>query len=240
MGTRREEYGVGVDQKKFLNHFETIDEIPPDATVLRFRRRADSHRGISRFQKLTALLAFCVNQDFLDELTLLPSLTTLCIEGLTAADLQPLDRCVNLRRLMIMGGTRVPSLDWVTRLPQLDALLIQNFKLVTDISPLTSLQAVRALGIEGSMWTAQRVETLEPLKALPGVKALFLTNCRIHHGGLRPLHDIKSLEYLESASFPGDAEFLALRRALPHLQCAWFGAIDKYGSIRKAIKARLK
>jgi len=46
------------------------------------------------------------------------------------------------------------------------------------------------------------------------------------------------LRYLEIAAFYPDADFLAVRRALPNLECEWFQQIDKYGSIKAAIKAR--
>jgi hypothetical protein len=37
-----------------------------------------------------------------------------------------------------------------------------------------------------------------------------------------------------------DGEFMALRRALPELKCSWFDDIDNYGSIKAAVKAKLK
>jgi hypothetical protein len=58
--------------------------------------------------------------------------------------------------------------------------------------------------------------------------------------GLGPLHDLHDLRYLEIAGFHPDLEFLALRKALPALECGWFQQIDQYGSIKASIKARIK
>lgn len=239
MENERLSYGVNVDWKSLPEHKFTVEGLPNDISSLRFRRVKNSHRGIGRFHNLELLVAFCVNQDCLDEIATLPRLHTLHIDEISATDLTPLQRCRSLRRLIIKGGTKVQTLDWVKGLPPLEAFLIEHFKLVRDLSPLTALRSVRAIGIEGSMWTTQKVNTFLPLTELSKLEAVFIANCRAEQDSLKPFHVLRQLNILQAPGFYPDADFLALRSALPQLRCDWFGEIDCYGSIKAAIKARV-
>jgi hypothetical protein len=204
---------------------------------MRFRREKNSHRGISRLTRLRTLFASCVNQDFLEEISQLPLLESLYIDQTSATSADCLKHCKKLRHLVIVGGTKFSSLSWLSALPPLDTLLLQNFKRVTDLSPVGELTSLRAFGLEGSMWTTQRVDSFRPLTMLPHLEALFLTNCRPTMDGLEPLQQLTQLRHLEIAAFYPDAEFLKLRHALPNLECYWFQLIDQHGSIKAAMKA---
>jgi len=174
MENERLTYGLNVDWKSLPQHQSTVEGLSDEISSLRFRRVKNSHRGIGRFHNLELLVAFCVNQDCLDEISTLPRLRTLHIDEISATDLTSLQRCSSLRRLIIKGGTKVPTLNWVQQLPPLEAFLIEHFKLVRDLSPLTALRTVRAIGIEGSMWTTQKVNTFLPLAEL-SEKVLLIT-----------------------------------------------------------------
>ena len=100
-----------------------------------------------------------------------------------------------------------------------------------------ALPSLKAFGFEGSMSKIQRVNTFQPLSQLPQIQALFLTACRPAADGLRPFFGLRSLRYLEIAGHYPDADFLALRDALPQLTCGWFEEIDKFGSVRACLKA---
>ncbi len=240
MNNKRLFYGGTVDWNSLPTHTFTVAGLSDDITALRFRRVKNSHRGIGRFRNLRLLVAFCVNQDCLDEIATLPGLETLYIEELSATNLAVLQQCHSLRRLIIRDGTKVPSLDWVPGLPPLESFFIENFKLVRDISPLATLRSVRALGIEGSMDTTQKIQTLAPVAELKQLEALFITNCRAEQDGFKPLHALHQLKYLEAPGFYRDAAFLSLRAALPQLECEWFGRIDQHGSIKAAIDAAVQ
>jgi hypothetical protein len=237
---RRLKYNVEVDWKAFPQGTNALDCVADNVETLRFHREKNSHRGISRLLRLRRLVAFCVNQECVEEIADLPLLETLYMMQLTAVDLRCLGRCRALRHLVIKGGAKIPSLSWLRDLPPLDSLLLENLRLVTDISDVQALQSVNALGIEGSMWTTQRVNSFQPIAQLPRVEAFFLTGCRPIADGLQPLFHLHRLRYLEIAGRFPDADFLALRNALPQLTCDWFQEIDQYGSIKASIKARAK
>ena len=237
---RRFDYKVELNWNMTPPHMNTLAGVALETKELRFRREKNSHRGISRLTQLRSLIAFQVNQEFLEEICELPLLELLYVDQLSAADAQCLGRCQNLRHLILKGGTKISSLAWLHLLPPLDSLMLENFKRVTDLSIIGTLTSLRALGLEGSMWTTQRVDSFRPIAELSNLEALFLANCRPARDGLEPLHLIPQLRYLEIAAFFPDADFLKLHSALPDLECDWFQQIERYGSIRNAIRTQLK
>jgi hypothetical protein len=240
-GSQRVRYNVEVDWKALPSPINSIEGIPDHVTSLHFWREKKSHRGIGRLTNLRHIVAHCVNQECLEEIVQLPELEMLYIDGLTATDLSCIrKRNDTLRHLIIKRGTKVSSLAWLDGLPSLRSLLLEHFKLVTDISPVSALEGLTAFGYEGSMWTTQRVDSLRPISELPKVESLFFANCRPKNDGLKPLHRLRRLRYLEIAAFYPDAEFMALRKQLPALECDWFDVINQYGSIKGAFKANFK
>lgn len=173
----------------------------------------------------------------MEELTELPAIEQLFIDGTTATDLTPLHRLRQLRRLVINGGTKIQSMDWVAGLSPLQALAIENFKRVLHLDPLASLTSLTALGIEGSIWTQMHVTTLAPLSGLRSLRYLFLTNLTASDESLRHLHSLAGLEVLQIGALFPDEELLKLRQALPRLRCDWFEIIDRHGSTREGIRA---
>jgi len=228
---------VSFDWSSLPAHRTSLVDLPHDTTELRFRREGSSHRGIHRFRKLRRVWLYSVNQEFLEELAEVPAIEQLFIDGTTATDLTPLHRLRQLRRLVINGGTKIQSMDWVVGLSRLEALAIENFKRVLHLDPLASLTSLTALGIEGSIWTRMRVATLAPLSGLRGLRYLFLTNLTASDDSLHHLHSLAGLEVLQIGALFPDEELLRLHRALPRLRCDWFEMIDRHGSTRKAIRA---
>ena len=229
--------GVSFDWSSLPAHRTSLVDLPHDTTELRFRREGSSHRGIHRFSKLRRAWLYSVNQDFLEELAELPAIDQLFIDGTTAADLTPLHRLRQLRRLVVNGGTKIQSMDWVVGLSPLEALAIENFKRVLHLDPLASLTSLTALGIEGSIWTRMRVATLAPLSGFRGLRYLFLTNLTASDDSLHHLHSLAGLEALQIGALFPDGELLRLRQALPRLRCDWFEMIDRHGSTREGIRA---
>ena len=203
-------------------HTDTLVGIPRDEPRLRFRREKNSHRGLREFTQLKELVVFCPNQEAIAEIGHLQGLEFLYIDETRAKDLSPLSGCRSLRHLTIKGATQVDSIEWIRDMPPLDSLLIENFKKITDISPIASLSGARAIGVEGSMWTRQKVDSFSPLSAIEGLEALFITNCKPTNNGLAPLHLLRNLRFLEAPGFYSEEEFVALERALPQLECSWF------------------
>jgi hypothetical protein len=229
--------GISFDRSLLPPHRTSLVDLPSGSTELWFRRDRSSHRGIHRFGRLRRLWLYSVNQEFLQELADIPAIEQLFIDGLTATDVTPLQRLRHLRRLVLIGGTKIESLDWLAGLAPLETLALENFKRVFDLGALASHTSLTALGVEGSIWTRMRVVTLAPLAGLYRLRSLFLTHLTAADHSLRPLHSLSDLQLLEIGALFPDDELVRLRQALPKLRCDWFEIIDRYGSTRKGISS---
>ncbi len=205
--------------------FATTDaaEVPPDATRALVRRVKRSHRGIGERQRLTHLIAGSVDQAYLDEICQLTGLERLELEHpVTARTLDGLTALRRLRHLSIDSPRNVTDLTPLLELPALTTLLITNAKHMTDIEWLADAHHLEVLGVEGSMWTVQRIPTLRPLGGLRGLRALFATSVRLGDTDLSPLADCPQLEMLGCARFAPREEFERLQARKPDLVCTWF------------------
>jgi hypothetical protein len=215
------------------------------------RRRAaalspakESHRGIAELKHLKCLWARQANQEFIDEISLLENLEVLYVNGLAASALAGLSQLRKLKRLLLISGTKVESMEWAAGLPAtLQVLFLERFTRAPDIGPIGELASLMALGIEGGMDTHVRIDTLKPLARLGNLRQLFLAAARVADKSLAPLRGLARLERLECTIHFPDAEFIALRDSLPRLECDWISMIEEHGSLRAgnaAMMARLR
>ena len=198
-------------------------EADPSASVVQLRREKKSHRGVGELNALRTLLAYQVDQSFLDELCELTQLQTLYIDGLTATNLEGLARLPGLQKLVVTGASRIENLDWAAGLaPSLQALAIENAKKVCNIEPLAALTQLKTLAVEGSLHAAMKVASLGPLSALDGLEYLFLTALRVEDKRLAPLAKLSHLRVLEFADYYAAGEIDGLAASLPNTRCRWF------------------
>ena len=79
---------------------------------------------------------------------------------------------------------------------------------------------LRVLGIEGSIWTKQTIESLAPLEGF-AIEALFLTSTRLFDQDLAPVATMPNIRLFWTAINAPRAQFFALRKAKPKLECSW-------------------
>ena len=218
----------------------SLADAPDDAPAINVRRIRRYRGGLSRFTGLRELWAQAVDQDFLDDIANAPTLERVYLSQLTATDLSPLARLPRMARLRINGATRMTDLDWAAPLRSLDVLALEHLPKVRSLEPLAALTQLRSLGVEGSMDSTVRVHSLAPLSALTRLEYLFLTSLRADDRSLRPLHSLHALKALECARHCADAEFVALRAALPQLQCRWFDMLDAYPTLAEGTRAAVR
>jgi hypothetical protein len=212
--------GVGFEWDRLPTAVTSISGVDPEAADVVFRREGASHVGLHRYTAIRRLWASKVDTAFLDEIAAMPALETLSLQRVTAIGLQPLARLRQLRRLIVRDATRVVDLEW-TRALALESLALENLRSVCSLEPLAEQHGLRALGVEGAMWSAMRVHSLEPLRNLERLEYLFLTNLRVRDGSLRPLHDLTRLRFLQCARYYDHSEFAALAVARPELEGNW-------------------
>lgn len=236
--------GVAFDTDRLPKLVMTLDGVPDGVEELTLLRQNKSHRGLSRFKRLRHLWAGRVNQEMIEEISGLPELEVLRIKNMSAASLEPLGRNRKLKRLIIKGGSKVPDLEWTRSLPPtLEVLHLESLFRATDIGPIGELSQLNTLGLEGGMDRKLELKNLDPLGALSKLQYLFLAATRVADKSLVPLQKLRKLRHLGCGAFFPDEEFVALKRALPGLECSWLDMIDQHGSIRAgmaAFSARMK
>lgn len=202
---------------------ERADDVPLDAARALLHRTKASHRGIGERQALRHLIAGAADQAYLDEICTLVGLERLELEyPVTAARLDGLRGLAKLRHLSIDSPRNVVDFTPLLDLPALRTLLITNAKHLSDLEWLADAHHLEVLGIEGSMWTEQKIPTLRPLAGLRGLRAFFATSTRLGDGDLSPLAECPQLELLGSARFAPREEFERLHARKPDLVCSWF------------------
>jgi hypothetical protein len=201
-------------------------EIRPDATFAGLGREKASHRGIGARKSLTTLFASAVDQHYLDEIGELEALEYLWLGWpVTAKDLAPLTRLKRLRFLKLDSPRAVTDFAPLAALPALTHLFVENAMHMSGLEWLEPLKGqLSSLGIEGSIWTMQKVPSLAPLAGF-GFEALFMTSVRLADKDLTPLASCPNLSYLQCARFAPKNKFEELKALRPDIACLWF---DKY------------
>lgn len=204
-------------------HYARGEDVPMDANAARLGRDQASHRGIGKRTALRELAASSVNQDFLDEIGQLTALEYLELGyPMTAKDLRPLTALRSLRHLTIDSPRAIADFTPILELPVLERLFIENARHLTSLDWLRPLKGqLRSLGIEGSLWTKQRIPTLKPLEGFE-LEALFLTSTSLDDQDLSPIATMPRIKLLATGINAPRSQFEALKRAKPELQCEWF------------------
>ena len=127
-----------------------------------------------------------------------------------------------MRHLVINSPRNIADFTPILDLPKLERLFIENARHLHDLAWLEPLKdRLVALGIEGSLYTAQPIDSLAPLRGF-ALEALFLTNTRLADQDLAPVATMPNLRFLGTSLNAPKAQFMALKAAKPTLQCSWF------------------
>ena len=114
-------------------------------------------------------------------------------------DWSPLESLPGLRLVSVFWNQRATRLWDVARTPRLAGLHLYDFTRLHDLGDLAGASSLVELEFGDAVWDSLVVRSLEPLAALPGLKALSLSAKRIEDGRVEPLG---GLDQLQSLSFP--------------------------------------
>lgn len=167
-----------------------------------------------------------VSQNIFDAVCKMPNLEGLYIKWSSIKDISNLKQLKHLKHLHIGSSAQVESIEVLSDLDKLVTLEIENFKKIVDFNPISSLVKLQGLGIDGSIWTAQKLTSLKPVENLSRLKYLTLLNTKILDKSFEPVLKLKNLvRFNASWNYP-EAEFEKLK-SLPKL---------KYGNVETSLK----
>ena len=173
-----------------------------------------------------------VSQKMFDAACEVPNLEALFIKWSGIKNIDTLRMPKKLRHLWLGSSSQVESIEVLGELDSLITLEIQQLNKISDFSVLSKLTDLEGLGIDGSIWTAQKIDTLKPLATLRNLKYLTLSNTRSKDKSFDPILNLTELVRFESSWNYPESEFEKLE-TLPKL---------KYGNVEtswKELKAQL-
>lgn len=173
-----------------------------------------------------------VNQKMFDAACGIPNLEGLFIKWSGIRSIDALRIPKKLRHLHLGSSSQVESIAVLGELGSLVTLDLEQLNRISDFNILSKLTALEGLGIDGSIWTAQKIDTLKPLAKLRNLKYLTLSNTKIKDKSFDPLLGLSELVRFNSSWNYPEAEFEKLK-VLPKL---------KYGNIETSwqeLKAQL-
>ncbi|MDG1807500.1 MAG: hypothetical protein P8J91_10305 [Pirellulaceae bacterium] len=157
-----------------------------------------------------------VSQRLFDAIGVMPNLVGLHIEHSSIKTIVS-NSFSNLRFLHLGSSPGLLDLEGLAQCTSLEWLETENLKRITDFSLLSRLTSLVGLGINGGMWTTQRIDSLAPLEALQQLRFLSITNARVTDQSLRSLHNLEHLQTLQRALWWPDSEIRDLLEANPRL-----------------------
>lgn len=233
-------------QKHVPDHITYPEEYQPSETVVLEITQLD---GVSSYQQNKIVDQWCaklpnleevkylwfvsrVNQKMFEAACRVPNLEGLFVKWSGIKSIDNLRLLKKLRHLHLGSSSQVESIDVLGELESLITLDLQQLNRISDFNIVSKLSTLEGLGIDGSVWTAQKIDTLKPLSNLRDLKYLTLINTRLKDKSFDPLLNLSELVRFESSWNYPEAEFEKLK-SLPKL---------KYGNVEtswKELKAQL-
>ena len=143
------------------------------------------------------------------------SLRMLSLHCLRTSNADPLCVLHKLEHLHCDDAPKLSRLQFLQELGALRTLWLEHFRELKELSQIGELTQLSGLGLAGSMWTAMRLRSLQPLSALVRLQQLHLVNVRVEDGSLAPLAHLNNLRQLRVPNWFRTAEFATLAAFLP-------------------------
>ncbi len=171
--------------------------------------------------KLTSVrfLWFCsrVNQDMFEAACKMENLEGLFIKWSGIKDIDSLVNLKNLKHLHIGSSGQIENIKVFRNINWLSTLNLEQLNKVSDFTDISEMINLKGLGIDGSVWTTQKIDTLKPIGHLTALKYLTLTNTQIKDKSFDPILNLKELIRFNSSWNYPETEFQKLK-SLPNLK----------------------
>jgi hypothetical protein len=162
----------------------------------------------------------CVTQPLFDAACAMEGLECLQIKWSHVREIDAIARLGTLRYLYIGSSTRIASVAPLAALKALRVLHIENFRSVEDFTPLAELTSLESLSVVGSLWSRQRLASLEPFARMTWLTSLALDTTGLD--AVRPLANLRRLASLDLNNRLPMEEYAWLAARMPDTACRWF------------------
>jgi hypothetical protein len=148
----------------------------------------------------------------------MPNLEGLWVKWTAAESITSLSQSRAIRYLHLGHCDRVDSFAPLAHLNDLQWLGLEHFPKIESIDSLARLISLVGLSVQGSMLSAQRIKTLQPLRDMVNLRYLNLANVRVDDESLSSLAGMHNLETLVLPSWWDESAVHAIRCANPRLR----------------------
>lgn len=201
---------------------ENLSEASLDSEYIACFGKSKNLAELDKFNDLKFLWLSGVNEKQEQLLPMLESVETLVVHDLRTATLSLLKCFPKLKTLMIWGNTKAVKVTEIASMQKLEVLGLEHFPKLRTIDEISLLKGLKMLCLTGSVDTALKIDTLEPLAKLQELELLHITNLRVTDESLSFVKRLKSLKELQvSNQFP-TSEYAALVSACSDVKCTHF------------------
>jgi len=163
-----------------------------------------------------------VSQKIFDSICEMENLEGLWIKWSGIKSINNINKLKNLKHLHLGSSSQVEDINVLGEMNNLITLETEQLNNVVDFSVIGKLTKLQGLGIDGSIWTAQKIENIEFISSLQQLEYLTLTNTQMRQKSFDPLLNLQNLQrFTCSWNYP-EAEFEKLK-AMKNLK---FGNVE--------------
>lgn len=174
-----------------------------------------------------------VNQKIFDSVCQMENLEGLWIKWSGIKTIDKIKNINKLRHLHIGSSSQIESIDVLGEMKNLKTLETEQLNKITDFSPISNLTQLEGLGVDGSIWTPQKIDNLRFLEPLQNLKYFTMTNSQLKDKTFDPILNLPNLVRFNSSWNYPESEFDKLKK-MKNL---------KYGNVEtswKELKAELE
>ena len=152
-----------------------------------------------------------VNQKMFDAICELPNLKTLWIKWSGIKRIEKIERLSKIQHLHIGSSSQIESIQPLAKLNTLITLETEQLNKISNFEFLGVLTQLEGLGIDGSIWGTQKIDSLEFLTNITDLKYFTMSNSRLKTKSFEPLLSLKNLVRFNSSWNYPEKEFEKLK-----------------------------
>jgi Leucine-rich repeat (LRR) protein len=158
-----------------------------------------------------------INQQIFDSICKMTFLEGIYIKWSNITDISKISDLINLSHIHIGSSPKIYDFSPLVKLRNLITLEIENNKQLADLSIIGNMKNLEGLGIHGSLWKTQDVNTLKPIARLSNLKYLTLYGTKVLDHSLDTLISLQSLQRVWVAPYYRMVEYEKVFKSLPNL-----------------------